>query len=128
MAPKDSHGTINLDFNTSSTRILREKTEELFRKIVDPTLYVRKMYLVAIDVIKKGSADDSGIINQLSLFSAFEKKDTLLDERLEKEEKVQKTMLEIKRKYGKNSVLKGMNLLEGARQMERNCEIGGHRS
>ena len=128
MAPKDSHGTINLDFNTSSTRILREKTEEIFRKIVDPTLYVRKMYLVAIDVIKKGSADDSGIINQLSLFNAFEKKDTLLDERLEKEEKVQKAMLEIKRKYGKNSVLKGMNLLEGARQMERNCEIGGHRS
>lgn len=128
MVPKDSHGTINLEFNTSSTRILREKTEELFRKIVDSTLYIRKMYLVAIDVIKKGSADDSGIINQLSLFNAFEKKDTLLDERLEKEEKVQKAMLEIKRKYGKNSVLKGMNLLEGARQMERNCEIGGHRS
>lgn len=128
MAPKDSHGTINLDFNTFSTRILREKTEELFRKIVDPTLYVRKMYIVACDIVEKGSADDSGVINQLNLFSAFDKKDTLLDEKLKKEEKVQKAMLEIKKKYGKNSVLKGMNLLEGARQMERNCEIGGHRS
>ena len=128
MAPKDSHGTINLDFNTSSTRILREKTEEIFKKIVDPTLYVRKMYIVACDIVEKGSADDSGVINQLNLFSAFEKKDTLLDEKLKKEEKVQKAMLEIKKKYGKNSVLKGMNLLEGARQMERNCEIGGHRS
>lgn len=128
MAPKDSHGTINLDFNTSSTRILREKTEELFRKIVDPTLYVRKMYIVACDIVEKGSADDSGVINQLNLFSAFDKKDTLLDEKLKKEEKVQKAMLEIKKKYGKNSVLKGMNLLEGARQIERNCEIGGHRS
>lgn len=128
MAPKDSHGTINLDFNTSSTRILREKTEEIFRKIVDPTLYVRKMYIVACDIVKKGSADDLGVINQVNLFSAFDKKDTLLDEKLKKEEKVQKAMLEIKKKYGKNSVLKGMNLLEGARQMERNCEIGGHRS
>lgn len=128
MAPKDSHGTINLNFNTSSTRILREKTEELFRKIADPTLYVRKMYIVACDIVEKGSADDSGVINQLNLFSAFDKKDTLLDEKLKKEEKVQKAMLEIKKKYGKNSVLKGMNLLEGARQMERNCEIGGHRS
>lgn len=128
MPPKDSHGTINLDFNTSSTRILREKTEDLFRKIVDPTLYVRKMYIVACDIVEKGSADDSGVINQLNLFSAFDKKDTLLDEKLKKEEKVQKAMLEIKKKYGKNSVLKGMNLLEGARQMERNCEIGGHRS
>lgn len=128
MAPKDSHGTINLDFNTSSTRILREKTEELFRKIVDPTLYVRKMYIVACDIVEKGSADDSGVINQLNLFSTLDKKDTLLDEKLKKEEKVQKAMLEIKKKYGKNSVLKGMNLLEGARQMERNCEIGGHRS
>lgn len=128
MAPQDSHGTINLDFNTSSTIILREKTEDLFRKIVDPTLYVRKMYIVACDIVEKGSADDSCAINQLNLFSAFEKKDTMLDEKLKKEEKVQKVMLEIKRKYGKNSVLKGMNLLEGARQMERNCEIGGHRS
>ena len=86
------------------------------------------MYIVACDIVEKGSADDSGVINQLNLFSTLDKKDTLLDEKLKKEEMVQKAMLEIKKKYGKNSVLKGMNLLEGARQMERNCEIGGHRS
>lgn len=125
--PKAAHGTITLDFKTSSTKIIREKAEELFRKIVDKNLYVRRMYIVADKVSKKGEDKENIARNQMNMFFDFNNKKSL-DERLSKEEKVQKAVIDIKKKFGKNSILKGMNLLKGATARERNEEIGGHKS
>lgn len=125
--PKAAHGTITLDFKTSSTKIIREKAEELFRKIVDRNLYVRRMYIVADKVLKREDINEDVSINQMNMFENLENKKSL-NERLVKEEKVQRAVLDIKKKFGKNSILKGMNLLKGATAKERNEEIGGHRS
>ena len=122
--PRHAHGTENLGGFTSSGRIFVEAAVRLFERITDSNLYVRRMYVVANHTTSEKAVNDSGRAVQLSLF------DTAPAERKEdlREKKIQQAMLLLQRRYGKNAVLKGMNLKEGATAIERNGQIGGHRA
>lgn len=129
--PKSAHGSINLKMPTSSTKIITEAVMELFDRIVDKTLTVRRMYVVANRVLRESSLKDNEKFEQLDLFTDYEKKEKEEKEQseaLEKEKAIQKTVLSIKNKYGKNAILKGMNFEEGATAKERNEQVGGHKA
>ena len=112
--PKPAHGSVNLPFPTSATSILLKNMMELFDKIVNRNLSVRRIYVVASKVVKEEDAEGC----QLNLFE--ELPDT------SRERKQQEVILEIRKKFGKNAILKGMNFDEGATTRERNQQIGGH--
>ena len=112
--PKPAHGSVNLPFPTSATSVLLKSAMELFDRIVDRNLYVRRVYVVAAQVMD----EDKEQGRQLSLFD--DNPDT------SRERKQQEAILEIRRRFGKNAILKGMNFEEGATTRERNQQIGGH--
>ncbi len=116
--PKPAHGSINLPRQTSSTRIISEAVTELFDRIVDPALLVRRMYVVAARVVDESRARAV----QLDL---FEEPDFENDTR---ERSRQEAILEIRRKFGKNAILTGTNFDEGATGRQRNEQIGGHKA
>ena len=127
--PKHSHGTINLNQLTSSSNIITEGFINLFDRISNPILLVRKLNLSVNKLISEDNKKNQKVIEQIDLFTNYEerekrKKQEIINETKEKE--IQKVMLEIKNKYGKNAILKGMNIIEGATTMERNQQIGGH--
>ena len=95
----------------------------LFDRIVDPGLLVRRISITACHVIPEGEVEDG--FWQMDLFAADSADET---EDLEREKRRQKAVLQIKRKYGKNAIVKGMNLEEGATAMDRNQQIGGHKA
>lgn len=104
---------------------------ELYDRIVDKNLLVRRITLAACKLIPESEVPPSNAVEQLDLFTdyeALEKQREAENAELEREKKMQKTMLEIKRKFGKNAILKGMNLEEGATARERNSQIGGHKA
>lgn len=129
--PKKAHGSINLKKQTSSTKIIARAAMELFDRIVDKDLTVRRMYVVANRVVPESEAAQTrSESEQLSLFTdyaALERERQAEDEALAREKRLQKAVLNIKRKFGKNSILKGMSFEEGATARERNKQIGGHR-
>ena len=116
--PKPAHGSVNLPRQTSSTRIISEAVTELFDRIVDPALLVRRMYVVAARVVDESRARAV----QLDL---FEETDFENDTR---ERSRQEAILEIRRKFGKNAILTGTNFDEGATGRQRNEQIGGHKA
>ena len=127
--PKHSHGTINLNQLTSSSNIITEGFINLFDRISNPILLVRKLNLSVNKLISEDNKKNQKVIEQIDLFTNYEerekrKKQEIINETKEKE--IQKVMLEIKNKYGKNAILKGMNIIEGATTIERNQQIGGH--
>ena len=127
--PKHSHGTISIDYQTSSGEVLCSKTLELFEKIIDKRLLVRRINMAFLNVVDKDKATNTRIIKQVDLFNMddeelFEDKVTNQKE----EEKLQMVMINLKNKYGKNAILKGMNLEEGGTTIERNNQIGGHKA
>ena len=130
--PKQAHGSINLDGHTSSTRKIMCAVSELFDRIVDKNLLIRRMYVVANHVLPETDApkkNDSAV--QLDLFTDYaaeEEKQKAEDAALERERKIQAATLAIKKKYGKNAILKAMNLEEGATAKDRNAQIGGHKA
>ena len=129
--PKSAHGSINLPERTSSTKIILEAVTELFERIVDPELLVRRMNVVANHVMLEEKAPDPKEYRQLSLFEDPEQTEAEEEKHraeLEKERKIQEALLSIKHRYGKNAVIKGMNLEEGATAMERNRQVGGHKA
>ena len=129
--PKHAHGTANLDEYTSSTKRIITAALELFDRIIDRNLLVRRFYLTATRIADEASAPDKKAFEQLDLFtdySAVQEQKRQETAELEREKKVQQTMLDIKRRFGKNAILKGMNLEEGATAKDRNGMIGGHRS
>ncbi len=131
--PKHAHGTVNLDRQTSSTKMIMEAVLDLYDRIVDPNLLVRRITLVANHLIDETAAIEKQrtTFEQLDLFTdyaALEKKQEEEKAALSKERKLQEAMLEVKKKYGKNAMLKGMNLQEGAMTKERNNQIGGHKA
>lgn len=104
---------------------------ELFQRIVDKNLLVRRVNLVANRVVAESSAPKADGYAQLDLFTDYaaeQEKQQKLETELEREKKAQKAMLAIKKKYGKNAILKGMNLQEGATTIDRNRQIGGHKA
>jgi len=125
--PKHAHGTANLPGHTSSTREITEAVMALFDRIVDPELLVRRLNIVACHVLRETDVVPSGLGEQLDLFAVQEdpaEKETLR----QREKRRQQAVIEIKKKYGKNAILKGMNLEEGATARDRNRQIGGHKA
>ena len=129
--PKHAHGTANLDAYTSSTKRIVSAALELFDRITNKNLLVRRIYLTANRVTDENSVPDKQGMEQLDLFTdydALQKRQAEEDAALEREKKMQKAMLSIKKRFGKNAILKGMNLEEGATTISRNGQIGGHKA
>ena len=129
--PKHAHGTVNLDRQTSSTRIIVEAMLGLFDRIVDKKLLVRRVNISANRVVSESSVSTSAPMEQLDLFTDYEeleRKQKVEQAALEREKKAQKAIIELRKKYGKNAVLKGMNLQEGATTKDRNEQVGGHKA
>lgn len=127
--PKHAHGTITLDHKTSSSKIIMNALVKLYDKIINPKLLIKRINLTAIDVTSEELETGKIRYHQLDLFSDAEKQNNLLEteKRAEvKERKLQGTLLNIKEKYGKNSILKLMDLEEAATTKTRNEQIGGH--
>ena len=130
--PKSAHSTENIGRYTSSTKLIMDAMMNLFTRIVDKNLLVRRMYVVfnhIKDESETGMNDSQG--EQLDLFTDYDKKAEQQEqesEALEKEKNIQHAMLDIQKKYGKNAILKGTNLKEGATGIERNKQVGGHKA
>ena len=129
--PKHAHGTMNLEEYTSSTRKIVDATVELYQRIVDPQLLVRRISLAANHVIQECEVAETDSYEQMDLFTDYQAKEEQKQrekEERERERSMQQAVLELKKKFGKNAVLKGMNLQEGATTIERNRQIGGHKA
>lgn len=127
--PEHAHGTINLEYKTSSAKVITENMIKLFDRIINRNLLVRKINIVADNVINKKDNINKPRFEQFSLFTDYnsfnrKKENEKLEE--ESEYKLQHVILDIKNKYGKNAILKGMNLEKYATTIERNNQIGGH--
>ena len=125
--PKTAHSSENIGRYTSSSKLICETAMSLFDRIVDKNLLVRRMYIVANHIITEKDAEKESEYVQLDLFSDTKKQEAEENE-LKKEKDMQRAILKIKSKYGKNSIIKGMNLKEGATALERNRQIGGHKA
>lgn len=129
--PKHAHGTANLDRKTSSTMLILDAVMDLYDRIIDHNLLVRRIYVTACHVTEESAASEQPAFEQLDLFTdyqALEQKKQEEEAKLNREKQLQQAMLGIQKKYGKNAVLKGMNLEEGATARERNRQIGGHKA
>lgn len=129
--PKHAHGTANLDRYCASSLLMTKAVLCLFDRIIDKGLTIRRFQLSANHVIEENCVKEEVDVEQLNLFTdydALKEKKEKQQKELEKEKKLQQTTLEIKKKFGKNAVLKGMNLEEGAKTVERNGTIGGHKA
>lgn len=125
--PKYAHGTVNLSRYTSSTKMIIDASLNLFKEITDPALCVRRINITACNVIYESDYEESTHEEQMSLFVDYEMKEKEEIE-LRKEKQLQLASLEIKKRYGKNAILKGTDFLEGATSRERNAQIGGHKA
>ncbi len=119
--PESAHGTINFVNFTESSNVFMEKTGELFDKIVKPDLLIRRMFLTANHVQFYRAKKP---LRQLDIFTDYEKK-KVEDAR---EVRRQEAILDIKKRYGRNAILRGLNYEEGATQRERNSQVGGHKA
>lgn len=129
--PKHAHGTVNLGWQTSSTQIIMEAMMELYERIVNPELLVRRVTVAVNHVVDETDVKEEESFEQMDLFTdyeALERERSEREEKLRKERRLQEAMLSVKKKYGKNAMLKGMNLQEGAMTKERNRQIGGHKA
>ncbi len=131
--PKHAHGTTNLRKQTSSTELIMEAVMELYDKIVDPKLLVRRINITANRIVDESAVmkAKADTYEQMNLFTDYEEsqqKEAEEEAAEAKEKSMQKALLDIKKKYGKNAVLKGMNLQEGATARDRNSQIGGHKA
>ena len=129
--PKHAHGTINLSCHTSSTRIIMKAVEELFDRIINWDLLVRRINVTASKVIRESDVVENTALGQLDWFTDYtelEEQRAHEKEERKKEKQMQHAILDIKKKFGKNAVLKGMNFEEGATARDRNRQIGGHKA
>ena len=129
--PKHAHGTGNMYKHTSSLKQIIECGTDLYDRIINPALLVRRITVTANNVITEADAEKLAVNEQLDLFTDVGK--LLADEaennaELEKEKNLQRAILGLKKKYGKNAVLKGMNFQQGATMIDRNGQIGGHKA
>lgn len=126
--PVHAHGTINIDRHTSSGKILIGKVAELYDRIINPDLLVRRLTL-SINHLISDSIKDNPKTVQLDLFTDYEelkRQQEIEEAELSKERRRQEAVLRIKKMFGKNAILKGLNYTDGATQRDRNQQIGGH--
>ena len=129
--PKHAHGTANLDRRTSSARIITDAVLKLYDRIINPDLLIRRVTVSANHLIDETQITESDRFEQLDLFTdyaALDKEQNEEKEKLSKERKLQEAVLSVKKKYGKNALIKGINLREGSTAIERNRQIGGHKA
>ena len=129
--PKHAHGSANIDRYTSSSKLIMDAVVSLYDRIINKDLLVRRINIAATNIMFENQVSMVKEYEQLDLFTDYDqkkKKDKKLEEELVKEKKAQEAMLKIKKKYGKNAVMKGMNLEDGATMKERNEQIGGHKA
>lgn len=129
--PKHAHGTTNIGCYTSSISMIMKSVVELYNRIVDKNLLIRRINVVAARLLDEKDVPDDNKYEQLDLFTDYERlekereKDKL---KLQKEKNLQLAMIDIKKKFGKNAILKGTSLEEGATGIQRNEQIGGHKA
>ena len=124
--PKHAHGTQNIDHYTSSNKIIGEEIIKLYERIIDKNLLTRRINISANNLITEDEAEKKQKFEQIDLFtdySEIKKKQS----KEKKEHELQKSILDIKKKYGKNAILKGMNFEDGGTTIERNEQVGGHK-
>jgi DNA polymerase V len=129
--PKHAHGTVNLGRHTSSAKMLLESVSELFDRIVDKDLLARRVNITANHVIEETDIPKAAAFEQLDLFTDYEarqERQAKEEAELEREKRIQQALLAIKKKYGKNAILRGSNFEEGATAKSRNEQIGGHKA
>ena len=118
--PKHAHGTINLEHYTSSSRIILEAITNLYERIINKELLVRRINIVVNNVVDEETSQTK--FEQMNLFT--NNNDTIKES---KERELQRSIVDIKKKFGKNAILKGLNFEEGATTIERNGQVGGHK-
>ena len=129
--PKHAHGSENLGRYTSSGKQILQAVTTLFERVVDPLLLVRRMNLVANHVVYEAELPKENTVEQLDLFTDYaarEEREKQEAAEQQRERRRQEALLSIKKKFGKNAIMKGMNLEEGATAKERNATIGGHKA
>lgn len=129
--PKHAHGTANLKFPTSSTKLITKAVLKLYDSIIDKGLLIRRISMSANHLVESESIENKEFHEQLDIFSCFNiNKEKIEKEKaeLKEEQQLQKAIIEIKKRFGKNSVLKGMDLEEDATTIDRNKQIGGHKA
>ncbi|MDO4459078.1 MAG: DNA methylase [Clostridia bacterium] len=128
--PKHAHGTAKLNAYTASTKKIMEAVMELYDRIMNPDLLVRRVNIAACEVKYESDVKENAVSEQMSLFDTADtmEKREQEDKDLEREHKMQQAMIAIKKKYGKNAILKGTNFREGATTIDRNSQIGGHKA
>ena len=127
--PKHAHGTANIGRYTASTRLITDAALKLYDEITDKNLLVRRITVAACNILPEGKVEQKNTYEQLDFFtdySALDAKREREEEDLRKERRIQEAMIDIKQRYGKNAVVKGGNLQDGATSMDRNRQIGGH--
>lgn len=129
VVPKPAHGTVNLPFASSSGMEIERAVAQAFDTAVDPSLLVRRINITANHIVPEDTVAPR--LREPDLFTDIdeaEEEERRMKEKMEKERKMQEAMLGIRRKYGKNAVLKGINYEDGATGRERNSQIGGHKA
>ena len=129
--PKHAHGTANLERKTSSSHIITDATMALYDRIINKDLLVRRITVATCKLVRECDVQNETVAEQISLFddpAEKAKKEQAEKEALENEKNMQKAIIGIKKRFGKNAILKGMNLQEGATAMERNGQVGGHKA
>lgn len=129
--PKHAHGTANLEGYSSSTKQIMAAMLELFDRIVDKNLLVRRLNVTANRVLDEKSIPKPPQYQQMDFFTDYaaeQEKQKVEQAELAREKKIQEAMIDIKKRFGKNAVLKGTNLSEGATGKDRNNQIGGHKA
>lgn len=129
--PRHAHGTASLSCHTASSKELIRAASDLFDRIVNPILLIRRLSITANHTVPERSVSTPILYEQMNLFTdyaALEKRRKKKQAELERDKKLQQAILTIKKKYGRNAILRGMSLEEGATARERNKQIGGHKA
>ena len=129
--PKHARGTANIGRKTASTKLIMQAVTDAYERIVDPNLLIRRINITANHIVPESSVDESPVPEQLTFFEDIEEKDRRAEKEkaeLERERRMQSAIVDIKHKYGKNAILKGMNFKECATAKDRNRQIGGHKA
>lgn len=129
--PKHAHGTTNLKNFSSSSRLIIDAVLKLYDEIVDKNLSIRRINVTANHLTKENEVKEENSYEQMSLFTDYgtaEKEKKAEKEQLTREKKMQRAILDVKKRYGKNALLRGVDLEEGATAISRNKQIGGHKA
>lgn len=129
--PKHAHGTTNLKSFSSSSRLIIDAVLKLYDEIVDKNLSIRRINVTANHLTKENEVKEENSYEQMSLFTDYgiaEKEKKAEEEQLTREKKMQRAILDVKKRYGKNALLRGVDLEEGATAISRNKQIGGHKA